>query len=145
MTMAAIEHLPPPSMEDAAADERTQPFWDAAAAGELVAPTCSSCGTMRMPPTRICPNCLSMELEYTTLPGTGTVFTSAVVREAQRGDDAGSVPYVAALIDADGAPGIRFVSNVVNCDPDSVTIGMPVKVVFHKVSDTLTLPLWEPA
>jgi len=40
MTMATIEHLPPTSMEDPAADERTQPFWDAAANGELVAPTC---------------------------------------------------------------------------------------------------------
>jgi hypothetical protein len=55
------------------------------------------------------------------------------------------VPYVPALIEADGAPGIRFISNVVDCEPDDVEIGMKVNVVWHRVSDTMTLPLWAPA
>jgi uncharacterized OB-fold protein len=37
------------------------------------------------------------------------------------------------------------VSNVVDCEPDDVSIGMPVRAVFHEVSETLTLPLWTPA
>jgi uncharacterized OB-fold protein len=140
-----FEHLPPPSLDDPAADERTQPFWDAAAKGQLVAPRCTECGTFRMPPGRFCPNCLSMELEYVPLPGTGTVFTSIVVHEPLRSGTEGHVPYVPAAIEADGAPGIRFISNVVDCDPDAVEIGMKVRVVFHPVSDTLTLPFWRPA
>jgi hypothetical protein len=86
-----------------------------------------------------------MELEYVPLPGSGTVFTCIVVHEPLHPSMEGHVPYVAAAIDADGAPGMRFVSNVVNCDPGDVQIGQKVKVVFHTVSDTLTLPLWEPA
>ena len=143
--MTTFEHLPPPSLVDAAADERTQPFWDAARNGQLVAPKCSACGTFRMPPGRFCPNCLSMELEYVPLPGTGTVFTSVVVHQPLHPSQADHVPYVAAAIEADGAPGIRFISNVVNCDPDDVTIGMKVQVVWHEASETLTLPLWAPA
>jgi uncharacterized protein len=139
------KYLPPPTLTDPAGDERTQEFWDAAAEGRLLAPKCSDCGTFRMPPGRFCPNCLGMNLEYVTLPGTGTVYASIVVRESlvKGGED--NLPYVPALVEADGAPGIRFVSNVVDCEPDDVTIGMPVRVVFHQVSDTLTLPLWAPA
>jgi DUF35 OB-fold domain, acyl-CoA-associated len=45
-----------------------------------------------------------------------------------------------ALIDADGAPGVRFVSNLVDCDLDAVGAGMPVRVVFHQVSERFALP-----
>jgi uncharacterized OB-fold protein len=86
-----------------------------------------------------------MDLEYVPLPGTGTVFTSIVVHEPLTADAEGYVPYMPAAIDADGAPGIRFISNIVDCDPDAVQIGMKVRVVWHRVSDTLTLPLWTPA
>jgi len=69
-----------------------------------------------------------MNLEYVELPGTGTVFAAIVVREPLHDGAEEHVPYVAALIEADGAPGIRFVSNVVDCEVDEVTIGMPVRV-----------------
>lgn len=140
-----FEHLPPPTLTDPAADERTQPFWDAAQAEQLVAPRCTDCGTFRMPPGRFCPNCLSMGIEYVPLPGTGTVFSCVVVREALHRGAETAVPYVAAVIDADGAPGMRFVSNVVDCDPDDVHIGMKVKAVFHEISPTFTAPFWSPA
>ena len=55
------------------------------------------------------------------------------------------VPYMPAVIDPDGAEGARFVSNVVDCEPEDVVIGMPVRVVWNHVSDTLTLPFWTPA
>jgi uncharacterized OB-fold protein len=36
-------------------------------------------------------------------------------------------------------------SNIVNCAPEDVTAGMPVKVVYKDVTDEITLPLFEPA
>jgi uncharacterized OB-fold protein len=36
-------------------------------------------------------------------------------------------------------------SNIVGIAPDDVRIGMPVKVVFQKFSDEITLPMFEPA
>jgi uncharacterized OB-fold protein len=35
-------------------------------------------------------------------------------------------------------------TNIVHCAPDAVRIGMPVRVVFEKVSDEITLPVFEP-
>jgi uncharacterized protein len=86
-----------------------------------------------------------MLLEYVEVPGTGTVFAAIAVREPLHRGAEDHVPYVAALIEADGAPAIRFVSNLVDCDLNDVAVGMPVRVVFHRVNERFTLPLWAPA
>jgi uncharacterized protein len=140
-----FRNMPPPLLTDPMADERVQPFWDAAGKGQLVAPRCASCGKFRMPPSRFCSNCLSTDLEFVPLPGTGTVFTFIIVRHPLNPKAADYVPFMPAAIDADGAPGMRFVSNVVDCEPEDVKIGMKVNVVWNHVSDTLTLPFWAPA
>jgi uncharacterized OB-fold protein len=135
----ALKNVPPMRMTDPGADDWTQGFWDAAANEQLVVTKCSKCGTMRMPPGRFCRNCNSQEFAWESLPGTGTVFTCTVVRNGPEG------AYAPAVIDADGATDARFVSAVVDCDPDDVKPGMKVKVVWNKVSDTLTMPYWAPA
>jgi uncharacterized OB-fold protein len=141
----AFKNMPPPLLANPLADERTQPFWDAAKNEQLMAPKCANCGKFRMPPSRFCTRCLSMDLEYVPLPGTGTVFTFIIVRHALNPKAGDYVPYMPAAIDADGAPGMRFISNVVECEPEDVEIGMKVKVVWNHVNDALTLPFWAPA
>jgi uncharacterized OB-fold protein len=140
-----FRNMPPPGLLDPLADERTQPFWDAAKREELVGPRCANCGRFRMPPTRFCPQCLSTDLEYVPLPGTGTVFTYIIVRHPLNPNASDYVPFMPAAIDADGAPGIRFISNVVECEPEEVRIGMKVRVVWNHASDLLTIPYWAPA
>ena len=36
-------------------------------------------------------------------------------------------------------------SNIIGIAPDAVRIGMPVKVLFQKFSQEITLPMFEPA
>ena len=50
-----------------------------------------------------------------------------------------------AVVEADGCPDARFVSNLVDCHPEDATIGMSVHVVWHHVNDALTLPFWAPS
>jgi uncharacterized OB-fold protein len=38
-----------------------------------------------------------------------------------------------------------MLSNLVDCDPRDVAIGMPIEVVFRKMSDEITLPYFRPA
>jgi uncharacterized OB-fold protein len=144
-SIKAFRNMPPPGLTDPLADELTQPYWDAMQQQQLVGPQCGSCGTFRMPPSTFCSKCLSEDLQYTPLPGTGTVFTFVIVRHPLSPSVSDYVPFMPAAIDADGAPGIRFISNVVDCEPEDVSIGMTVKVVWHQASDTLTLPFWAPA
>ena len=37
-----------------------------------------------------------------------------------------------------------MMSNIVECDPESVTTGMPVEVVFETRSEEITLPQFRP-
>ena len=51
-------------------------------------------------------------------------------------------PYVVALIELE--EGVRLVSNVIGIEPGEVRIGLPVEVVFERVDEELTLPLFRP-
>jgi len=52
------------------------------------------------------------------------------------------VPYVIAIIELE--EGVRMMSNIINCPPEEVKIGMEVRVVFEDVTDTISLPKFEP-
>lgn len=119
----------------------TEPFWEAAKADRLVALKCGNCGTFRMPPTPFCPNCQSKEKEWPELSGRATVFSYSVVHGFPGIKD---IVLVAAVLDLEGAPGARLVSDIVEVDPDDVQIGMEVEVVFSPIADGWKLPLFRP-
>ena len=52
-------------------------------------------------------------------------------------------PNPIALIETE--EGTRFVSNLIEIDPEQIEIGMPVEVVFTEVDPDLTLPLFQPS
>ena len=52
------------------------------------------------------------------------------------------LPIVLAWVDL--PEGIRMQTNLIDCDPDSVAIGQPVRVVFRDVSEDITLPYFTP-
>jgi uncharacterized OB-fold protein len=41
--------------------------------------------------------------------------------------------------------GVRMVSNMADCPPNEIYIGMPVEVVFEDIADDLTLPKFKRA
>jgi hypothetical protein len=55
----------------------------------------------------------------------------------------GDVPYVVALIDLD--EGFRMMSRIVDCDPDAVTVGQNVRVVYRMDSNGKPVPYFVPA
>jgi 3-oxo-4,17-pregnadiene-20-carboxyl-CoA hydratase alpha subunit len=42
------------------------------------------------------------------------------------------------------AEGPRIVGYVVDCTPEEMRFGMPIRVVFKRLTDRVTLPVWEP-
>jgi uncharacterized OB-fold protein len=144
--MTDFAYQPPPSLDDPYSDEWTQPFWDAALREQLAAPKCTQCGTFKWTPEqRFCANCMSQDFEWVDLPGTGTLYSFIVVRHPLRPDMQEHVPYIPAVIEPDGAPGIRMTSNVVDIEPGDVACDMKLKVVWNRVSDTLCIPFWTEA
>jgi hypothetical protein len=119
----------------------TKPFWDATAEGRLLLPHCRACDTYIWYPRLFCPACSSFDVEWVEAAGRGTVFTFAVVRRSQ-GPYAKATPYVLAYVEL--AEGPRMMTNIVDCDVESVRVGDPVEVVFHDTGEGTALPRFRP-
>jgi uncharacterized OB-fold protein len=118
----------------------TEFFWTSPD-GRLRMLRCSDCGFVTHPPGPVCRRCGSANVAPTELSGRGHVYTFTVNRQpwSERLTD----PYVIAIIELADQPGLRILSNVVDCDPDAVEIGMPVEVTFATVED-VALPFFRP-
>lgn len=136
----------PAILRETHADESTQPFWAAAAADQLVAPRCTSCGTFRLPPSPFCFACRHRDVEWVRLPGTGTIYTFTVVRHPLHPDLADACPYVSGVVELDGTQGAgaRMIANIVDCDPDTIAIGDRVEIVWEHLDDQMSVPRFRP-
>ncbi|MBI4186608.1 MAG: Zn-ribbon domain-containing OB-fold protein [Chloroflexi bacterium] len=105
---------------------------------------CPECGYIRHPAGIICPHCHSLaEAEWVKLSGQGKIFSFVIFRRAYDKAFAGDIPYAVASIEMEEGP--RMMSNIVGCEVENITIGMPVKVIFEDVTEEFTLPRFKPA
>lgn len=122
----------------------TRPYWDATAAGRLDLQACAACGERPFPPRLTCPACGSRDLAWSTVSGRGRVHTFTVVHRAPHPSFADEVPFVVAVVELDEGP--RLTTNIVDCSPSDVTIGIPVEVTFLPLGDgDVTLPVFRPS
>jgi len=121
-------------------DANTRPFWDACRKRELRVQRCADCGRFRQPPAPGCAACGSKLFEWPLLSGLGTVFSYTVVHHAAVPPLAAEIPYNVVVVELDGAPGARLISNLLDCAPEEITIGMRVEVAWDEVGDDLILP-----
>jgi uncharacterized OB-fold protein len=127
-------------------DAETQPFWDACAAHELRAQRCTSCSKFRWPPAPLCPHCRSWDFEWARLDGTGEVYSYVIVHHSVVPAFAAEMPYVVAQVALDGAGGaVRMTTNIVDCPPEKVMVGMRVAVAFEDATQEISLPKFRPA
>jgi len=122
--------------------EVSQPFWDATREHRLLVQWCRACDRPVFFPREVCPTCLDADLEWRESAGTGTVHAITVEHRPQNPMFADRVPYAIALVDV--AEGWRMLTNVVDCDPLTVTVGTPVTVTWEPLSDGRNLPLFTP-
>ncbi|HUI02914.1 MAG TPA: Zn-ribbon domain-containing OB-fold protein [Acidimicrobiales bacterium] len=135
----------PDEMPMPAVNAETAPWWEAAAAHRLVVQRCGACGTTRHPPGPVCPACRSEQAEWHELPGTGTVYTYTVVRQAFIPALADRLPYAVIAVELDDAGGARMVSNLVEAEPTEAAVGMAVEVVWEDMGPEVSVPRFRPA
>jgi hypothetical protein len=114
------------------------PFFDAARRHELVVQRCTGCGALRFPARAVCSRCLSRDADWARVSGRGTVFSVAVMHQANHPGFAADLPYAVVLVELD--EGVRMLSNIVDCPLEAIRIGLPVEVVFEAVTPEVTLP-----
>jgi hypothetical protein len=74
---------------------------------------------------------------------TGRVYSFVVVHRAFLRSFLEDVPYAVALADVDGVDGVRITANVVGVEAGAVAIGMPVRMIWERRPDGVTVPQWE--
>ncbi|WP_342431298.1 OB-fold domain-containing protein [Neobacillus sp. FSL H8-0543] len=100
-------------------------YWDAAAEGRLLIKQCDSCREYHYYPRVLCPFCSSDKTSWVEAIGTGSIYTYSVMRRG--------VPYAIAFVELDEGP--RMMTNIVDCDLDTVHINQKVKVAFKQSGD----------
>jgi uncharacterized protein len=130
-------------------DPTTAPFWEGCARGELLVQACASCDLRRMPPRPMCPRCRSLDIRWEPTSGRGRIWSFIVPHPPLLPAFAAVAPYNAIIVELEEDSLIRFAGNLVTSadgeineiDPATITIGEPVRVVFHQIED-VTLPRW---
>jgi uncharacterized protein len=107
-------------------------YWSGNRERRLLVPRCGHCGLTFWYPRGFCPECGSAEVHGIGSAGTGQVYSFTVTRHGP-GLYRGQGPYVLALVELD--EGVRVMTNVVGCPPESVHIGQRVHAVFDPVPD----------
>ncbi|MBI4987130.1 MAG: Zn-ribbon domain-containing OB-fold protein [Rhodocyclales bacterium] len=126
---------PLPQMEGLAGE-----FYGHCKNGELRFQRCKCCGAFRHIPREICPECNAFDWEWAKSSGSGTVYTWTVVERALHPAFASDTPYAAVVVEM--AEGVRLLSQVVDCPPDKLRIGMPVQLELRAMTPEVTLPFF---
>ena len=113
----------------------TQPFWDAAGDGRFVLPRCSQCGKTHWFPRAVCPFCFGVVDQWFEAAGRGTIYTLSVMVRAE-------IPYAIAYVTLDEGP--TMLTNIVDCELDTLAIGQRVKLVFKPSEGGPPVPMFTP-
>ncbi|HLS77253.1 MAG TPA: OB-fold domain-containing protein [Nocardia sp.] len=120
----------------------TEFFWTSGADGRLRMQCCHACSALIHPPQPVCRHCRGHDLGVRELSGRATLAGFTVNhRFALPGLPP---PYVVAQVAPIEDPRVRLTTNIVDADPDELTLGMAVEVVFQQEQD-VWLPLFRPA
>jgi uncharacterized OB-fold protein len=111
----------------------TTPYWEAAARGKLLLKYCVACNAYHFYPRSLCPFCFSDKTEWREAAGTGMIYSFSVTRRTE-------VPYAIAYITL--AEGPTIMSNIVDCDLDSIRIGQRVRLVFKPAENGQAVPMF---
>ena len=124
---------PVPTMEGL-----TREFYIWCRQGELRFQRCKGCAAFRHVPREICAECNSFDWEWVRSSGRGKIFTWTVVERALHPAFTDSTPMAPVVVEME--EGVRLLSEMVDCAPGQLEIGMPVQVVFEAVTDEISLP-----
>ncbi len=122
-------------------DAESAAFWAGTVDGTLLVQECSVCGQRQLYGRSLCTNCHAAALTWVPTNGMGTIYSRTIIRQNPSRSFRPMIPFVVALIDLDDGP--RLMSNVIGTPAEDVHIGDRVRVLFEKVSDEASLPLFE--
>jgi uncharacterized OB-fold protein len=111
-------------------------FWQSLSEGRFLLRYCASCGRPHWYPRAVCPFCSSADTEWREASGRGIIYSYSIMRRAK-------TPYAIAFVTLDEGP--TLMTNIVDCDFDSIKIGQKVELAIKKREDGLPLHMFKPS
>ena len=99
----------PDGMPQPMSDNDSLPWWRAAAEHRFTVQRCTDCSHLRLPAAPLCPSCRSFASDWMEVPGRGHLYTYTIVHRPIAPDQ--TVPFVVAVVELEGAPGVRIISS----------------------------------
>ncbi|HDD45859.1 MAG TPA: Zn-ribbon domain-containing OB-fold protein [Candidatus Aenigmarchaeota archaeon] len=100
---------------------------------QLIGSKCEHCNGVFYPPRIVCPRCRRRgKVKSIKLSGRGRVYTYTIIRTPPEGFKI-YTPYIIAIVELE--EGAKILTQIVDCMPDEVYIGMPVKACFRKIKE----------
>jgi uncharacterized OB-fold protein len=120
----------------------TRHFWDGTHRHQLLLQQCDVCSHVYFPPRPFCPKCSGRAVTVVPASGRATLYSYVISHRPAPGFEP---PFSIAVVTLEEGP--RMLTNVVGCPqtPEALQLDMPVEVVFHRLDDDITLPLFRPA
>jgi uncharacterized OB-fold protein len=140
-TSSSDDLIAPPAPN---ADQYTEFFWRGAREGKLLILRCQECGNYIHLPRPICRRCLSFNVSPEEVSGLGNIYSYTVTVRPFHPFYVARVPYVVAAIELVEQGGLRVIANLVHPEGSDISIGMPVKVAFERLSADVTVPVFYP-
>ena len=120
-----------------------EPFFQGCERGELLLRHCRACDETHFHPRVVCIHCGSRDLDWSRASGDATLVSYSVVRRAIQPQFKDRVPYVVAIVRLDEGP--QMMSQVLDCDPDALKIGAPLRLGFDSLGGDRPLPVFRVA
>ena len=121
-------------------------FWTAGSDAVLRIQECQDCSALIHPPQPVCRYCRGRNMGVRDVSGKATL--SAFTVNHRFGFSDFPPPYVVAQVAIVEDPRVRLTTNIVDCEPDALTLGQTVEVTFEKLTDeagAVWLPLFRPS
>lgn len=116
----------------------SQPWFDACNAGRLLIQRCESCAEYQFYPRILCSHCGAAKPAWVEAAGQADIVSFTVVRRAV--SKAYSAPYVVALVRLVEGP--TMMSQIVDADPEGISIGDRVDVQFEAWDEDQAMPVF---
>lgn len=116
-------------------------YWTGGKEGELRFLRCQECSYYIHPPSPRCPQCLTKNVAPEAVSGRGAVKTFTISVHAF--NPMVPTPFVIGIVELEEQEGLQLMTNVIGIDPEGVSIGMPVEVVFEDHGEVF-VPVFRP-
>jgi uncharacterized OB-fold protein len=125
-------------------DPWTEPFWQAARERRLAIQSCGACGSLQHPPGLLCRSCAGSQLDWREVSGRGELYSFTVSEQSFVPGFEDALPLAIGLVELVEQPGVRLLSNLIVEHPDSLSVGIALRVLFEPIGDGYLLPQFEP-